>query len=222
MIGFWRYLYNPYPPTSETYDRNVYKSLQDAKDSYNVTYFANTTDNTKYWRRDVFLNPAVLKFWIDFLDSPGSNLNKYSVQAIGDRTKVVNQNDIKAIYYGEIPTIIFITQEKYEELQKNKLLNDGYTYILLPPKMEEYFVVSRKSKSAQDELDDLIYQHAYCNESITINTMPIYHLEPNVKISVFDQKSGINGQYIINKMTIPLGYNGTMSIMATRAPIRLF
>ena len=102
------------------------------------------------------------------------------------------------------------------------MLNDGYTYILISPAMEEYFVISSKSKSAQDELDDLVYQHAYCNESITINTIPIYHLEPNIKISVYDEKSKINGEYIINKMTIPLNYNGTMTIMATRAPIRLF
>ena len=203
MIEFWRYLYDP-----TTTD--------------NVTYFINTNDNTRYWRKDVFMNPAVLKFWIDFLDAPGSNLNKYSIQAIGDRTKAVNNNDIKAIYYGEIPNIVFITSEKYQELKKSNMLNDGYTYILLPPSMEDYFVISRKSKSAQDELDDLVYQCAYCNESITINTIPIYHLEPNIKISVYDEKSKINGEYIINKMTIPLNYNGMMSIMATRAPIRLF
>ncbi len=203
LIEFWRYLYNP-----ESND--------------NITYFLTTNDETKYWRRDIFMNPAVLKFWFDFLDAPGSNLDKYSVKAIGDRTKTVNDNNIKAIYYGEIPNIIFITQEKYQELKASKMLNDGYTYILLPPAMEEYFVVSRKSKSAQDELDDLVYQHAYCNESITITTMPIYHLEPNVKISVVDEKSKIDGEYVINKITLPLNYNGMMQIMATRAPIRLF
>ena len=222
MIGFWRYLYNPFPPTEDNYDVVTYRNLQEAQAGYETTYFVNTLDNTRYWRKDVFNNPAVLKFWIDFLDSPGSELSKYSVKAIGDRTKTVNQNDIKAIYYGEIPNIVFITQEQYLELKENRLINDGYTYILLPPTMEEYFVSSGKNKSAQDELDQLIYQHAYCNESITITTMPIYHLEPNVKISVFDEKSGINGQYIINKIVVPLGYNGTMQIMATKAPIRLF
>jgi hypothetical protein len=43
-----------------------------------------------------------------------------------------------------------------------------------------------------------------------------------MKISVFDNKTKINGEYIVNKIVIPLGYNGQMQIMATKAPIRLF
>ena len=203
ILGFWRDLYDP-----------------NTKDD--VTYILDTLDETKYWNKLVFTNPSQLKFWFDFLDSPGSNLNKYSVKAIGDRTKTINQDDIKAIYYGEIPNVVFITKEKYDELRKSSQLNDGYTYVLLPKAMEDYFIISRKAKSAQEELDDLLFQHAYCNEQITITTMPIYHLTPNTRIKVLDEKTGINGEYIIEKMTIPLGYNGTMSITAIKAPIRLY
>ena len=221
IVGFWRYLYNPYPPSGTNFDKVLYNNLQEAIIGYEATYFTNTKDNTQYWRKDVFNNPGVLKFWFDFLDAPDSSLNKYSVKAIGDRTKVINENDIKAIYYGEIPTIIFITPEDYQELQDTRRVNDGYTYILLPPTMEDYFDVSTKSKTCQEKLDQLLYEHAYCNESITITTIPIYHLEPNTRINVYDAKSNINGEYIINKMTIPLGYNATMQIMATKAPIKL-
>jgi hypothetical protein len=67
-----------------------------------------------------------------------------------------------------------------------------------------------------------LYQHSYCTESITINTIPIYYLEPNTRISVYDEKTKINGEYIVNKFVITLNYNGTMQIMATKAPTRLF
>jgi len=80
-------------------------------------------------------------------------LSKYSVAAIGDRPKVVNDDNVRAIYYGEIPTIIYITKEEYEKLKEADLLNDGYTYIILPEAMEDYFTVSSKNKSAMDELD---------------------------------------------------------------------
>ena len=103
-----------------------------------------------------------------------------------------------------------------------KLINDGYQYIILPTEMEDYFNITKKSKSAQDELDNLIYQYAYCNESITITSIPIYHLNTNMRISAYDEKSKINGEYIVNKITVPLNYNGTMQIMATKAPVRLF
>jgi hypothetical protein len=50
------------------------------------------------------------------------------------------------------------------------------------------------------------------NESITITALPIYWLEPNRKIEVEDNDSRIYGEYMIKSISIPLTYNGTMSI----------
>ena len=221
ILGFWRYLYNPYPPTEDNYGQS-YNNFAEALTAYQETYVTDSNDDTLYWNRLVFEDPASLLFWFDFINGKGSELDKYSVKAIGDRTKVVNSDDIKAIYYGEIPNLIYVSQEDYDILVKTNTLNDGYVYVLLPDSLTDYFVISKKSKSAQDMLDSLLYQYAYCNESISITTIPIYHLEPNVKISVFDEKSKINGEYVINKLNVALNYNGTMSVSATRAPIRLY
>jgi hypothetical protein len=62
-----------------------------------------------------------------------------------------------------------------------------------------------------------LYTHTYYCESISINCIPIYYLEPNVRISVYDEDSGIVGDYIIKSFNIPLAYNGSMSITATKA-----
>jgi len=51
--------------------------------------------------------------------------------------------------------------------------------------------------------------------------MPIYHLEPNTRITVNDDDSDIHGDYIINSLTVPLTANGTMSISASRAIERI-
>ena len=66
-------------------------------------------------------------------------------------------------------------------------------------------------------MDELLYQHGYCVESATITTIPIYHLEPNVRIQIIDEETKLDGYYTISKLSIPLTYNGTMSITATRA-----
>jgi hypothetical protein len=42
-------------------------------------------------------------------------------------------------------------------------------------------------------------------------------LEPGVRILIKDEKSNIDGEYIVSKITIPLTYNGTMNISATKA-----
>jgi hypothetical protein len=49
-----------------------------------------------------------------------------------------------------------------------------------------------------------------------LTAVPIYHLEPNsrIKISNIDK---INGDYVIDKITIPLTYNGTMTLSLTKA-----
>jgi hypothetical protein len=43
-------------------------------------------------------SPETLNFWFDFLDTHGE-LSKYSISAIGCRSKAVNNNKIKAIYF---------------------------------------------------------------------------------------------------------------------------
>ena len=55
-----------------------------------------------------------------------------------------------------------------------------------------------------------------------MTTLPIYYLQPNTRIFVRDDNSGICGEYIVSSFTIPLTYNGTMSINATKAVENLF
>ncbi len=79
------------------------------------------------------------------------------------------------------------------------------------------FTISAQGKSAKDKLDELIYQHGYCIESATITAIPVYYLEPNVRIYLHDDKTGLDGDYVVSKITLPLSYNGTMNITATKA-----
>lgn len=179
-------------------------------------YIMNIDDPNRSWSNDIVDNPSLLNFWFDFLDSPESGLGKYSISNIGDRTKVINDSNIKAIYFREVPKLIFTTAAD-KNISKNY---EGYVPVQVSGSLENMFSISSQGKSAQDELDDLLYNHTYCTESITLSTIPIYHLEPNTRISVKDDKSGINGEYIISKITVPLAYNGSMSITATKAPDR--
>ena len=163
-----------------------------------------------YWAKAVKENPETLLFWFDFLDADKSELGKYSTKNVGIRSKAINDNDVKSIYYREIPNIIFQTgNEEFEH-------KTGYVYIQLQNTMENLFTISSKGKSAKERVEELLYSNGCCTETISITALPIYHLEPNSRIQVYDDKSGINGEYIVNKITIPLTYNGTMNISATK------
>ena len=98
----------------------------------------------------------------------------------------------------------------------------GYTFIRMPTYMENQFSISAQGKSAFDKLDNWLYTYACCTESISISALPVYYLNPNTRIFVKDTNSGIEGEYIVSRISLPLTYNGMMSISATKAVQRLY
>ena len=188
------------------------------------------------WNSDIKEAPEKLDYWLDFLDvnnieDPNLNkalLSQYSIDAIGSRSKVINDKQIKSIFYRDVPTVIFTTYKDYNlsDFQDQT----GYTFMFLtndvnidsPVKTLDYFSISSQGKSAKEVLDELLYQHSYFAEKINISAIPVYYLEPNTKISVVDNTTNTNGEYIIQQITLPLTYNGTMSISASKVPSRIY
>lgn len=107
-------------------------------------------------------------------------------------------------------------------LDSQRALKPGYSFLQIPSQSSNIFKFSSQGKSAKDELDNLLYNYSYCTETISMTTLPIYYLQPNTRIFVRDDNSGICGEYIVSSFTIPLTYNGTMSINATKAVENLF
>lgn len=201
----------------ESYSNDIKNSL--------LGYYQKITDeyNTEtHWSIQVTEDPAGLNFWFDFVENQ-SELDRYAVHYIGDRPKAENDNDVKAIYFRDIPDVIFIDPSTNDatvtyEMQQRP----GYEYVRLPKHLESLFSVSRQGKSAMDKLDTFLYNYACCTESITLNTLPVYYLEPNTRIFVNDANSGIQGEYLIDRLSFQLSTNGTMSISATKAIERLY
>ena len=169
------------------------------------------SDIRKNWNRSVYESPEVLNFWFDFLEATtDSALGKYSVQNIGARTKPINDTNIKSIYFRETPGVIFV--EDITQADGGA----GYRYVQVP-NIDTMFSISAQGKSAKEKLDELLYQHSYCIESATVTTIPIYYLQPNTRVYLYDEDTKLNGDYIISKITIPLTYNGTMQLTTTKA-----
>ncbi len=177
-----------------------------------INSWVKNQDINDGWNIRIIDSPETLEFWFDFLEpDQEADLAKYSVPAIGDRAKSVNDNMVKAIYFRETPTALFTTNIQTVERKT------GYTYLQYSPEMASLFNVSSQGKSAIDVMNEYINLYLYCVESISITSIPIYHLQPNVKVLVYDEDSKINGQYLVSRITIPLVYNGTMSVSATKS-----
>ena len=183
---------------------NFYYPIKNDKDEFIVDYDLSR----QYWCKAIWESPETLNFWFDFMDTDGT-LSQFSVKNVGRRTKAINDTAVKSIYFRETPQVIFDTS-----MSGNYLT--GYSYIQVP-NIDTMFKISSQGKSAKDRLDELIYQHSYCIESATITSIPIYYLEPNTRIHLSDFETNLEGDYIVSKITLPLAYNGTMSITATKA-----
>ena len=69
-------------------------------------YLTNEFNINTHWTMNLEY-PEDLIFWFDFLDLDDGELAQYSVHAVGDRPKSVNDDNVKAIYYRDTPTVIF-------------------------------------------------------------------------------------------------------------------
>ena len=220
MLSFWREIYNcdgvkvtvgadgMRQESLSVADWNKFKRMR----YWNPAFFEQDLQG-----RICFKAPHKLPFWIEFIDD-NSELGKYSVSEIGRRPKVINDADVKAIFFRDTPTVLFIDSE-IEESQRETSLS--YVRFNLPPAFSNYFTMSSQGKSAKETLDGLVYQHTYFQESITMSVIPIYYLEPNTRISVEDDTSGILGEYLIKSYSLSLAHDGMMSITATKAESRI-
>ena len=215
-VRYWPYYFTKVNESDTSYYWK-YNKIKYYHDTYN---YYGEGDPHPYWHKNVWNAPELLNFWFDFMDSDGE-MNKYSVSVIGNRPKVVNDSNIKAIYFRETPTVIFINKNN-EDKWKYTERKSGYTYIQIPESMLSLFNISSQGKSAQNMLEECMYNDTYCIETVSMNIIPIYYLQPNTRIYIRDDNSKIDGEYIVSRFTIPLTYNGTMSISATKIADRIY
>ena len=239
LEGFWTTLYNAnaieveylsskilnlYTPNTNNYFRiqSRIESLTQALNNSN--YYSE--GNYKYWAKEVKENPQALIFWFDFFEADLMGLGKFATSVIGDRPKTINDSNIKVIIYRDAPDVIYCTADEKAYYEKQAAIKEGYSYIVIDEdKKQDFFDnLSRsiRGRSVHEEAENMLYQYGHYNDTVSINSVPIYYLEPNKIVSIKDELSKIIGYYIMTKITSSLNYNGTMSIAAIKAPERLY
>ena len=176
--------------------------------------------NNKFFE-ETLKYPSDIDYYLDFIDSSAA-ISEMSISNIGRRTKIVNDDSINCIFEPEIPDLVLLNtgDEKIAELRQ-ECEDKGQDYIQMDPNLYNMTTGGGNFNSAYNMARELLYQYTSYNESITINALPIYYLEPNIRISVRDSQSGIHGDYMINSISIPLDITSTMTLSCTRALERI-
>lgn len=193
IISFWRQLYNPSPTASDIAQHGN---------------FYDSSSKNKYWNKQVIMNPSSLNFWFDFLDLTGSEYENYSVDKIGTRSKVLNENTLKSICYKSIPTVLFTI---FPEDANTELQQANKSVMQLQESDKFLFSRSTQGLSIVDKMNELFETHTIATSTISITTTPIYYLQPNTRIYVEG-----HGDYTISSLSYTLGHSGTMSISGVK------
>ena len=173
------------------------------------------------FRPEVLKRPSDIDYWLDFIDTTTA-AGALSISNIGRRTHVVNSNDINCVFEPEIPDYVLIKKGQEDTEEKRQECEDrNQAYIQVDEAIYDMLAVGGIPNGAFTEIKNLLHEYTSYNETIQIQTMPIYHLNPNIRIGVYDKDSNIAGDYMINTISIPLATNGTMSISATRAMTKM-
>ena len=173
------------------------------------------------FKEEIVKNPSSLDFWLDFIDTT-SSISEFNVSNIGRRSHVVNSNDIYCIFEPEIPDYVLIKTGQEDTESNRKECEDRHqAFIQVDPAIYDMLTIGGVSNGAFTEIKNLLHEFTGYGETVQIQILPIYHLEPNTRISIFDIDSDISGDYMISSISLPLTHTGTMSISATRVITKL-
>ena len=179
-------------------------------------------DTWQGWNPAIYIDPSLITYWLDFIDVD-QLVSNYSVNQIGRRTKTLTKTNLSLLYKLEVPDIIFFENtneaDSIQKIEQYQL--EGQAYCALKPAQMKLFSSSATGSTAFDYIRDMLYQYLIYNLTITINCTPRYYLEPNNLIYIDDKKSNIKGEFVITQYTLPLTYNGNMSITTNETLTRV-
>lgn len=165
--------------------------------------------------------PYDIDYFLDFIDSPNA-ISEFGVQNIGRRTVALVDESVNCIFSPDILDIVLIEKDQNTTQVLRQWCEDRkQEYSQIDSQIYAMLAMGGSSKSAYDEIKKELYQYTNYNEQISLTTLPIYYLEPNTRITVRDNASGIYGDYIIKSISLPLDVNGTMTLSCTKALERI-
>lgn len=159
------------------------------------------------------------EYWLDFLEGTqgGSrSVSQFNVDKIGRRTKVINEKNINCLFTEEIPNYIYIQADGDTQEERDATKQINRPAIQVSEEIYKSMSVGGNQNAAINRMRELLNTYIGYNENINLSVVPIYHLEPNTRIYIYDKETSINGDYLIKTISLPLTINGTSSISATK------
>lgn len=206
----------------EQYYNDILKFFDEGPIKYktnNIQYLGTNSSPLDLFninKQEIYIDsPESITMWFDFQE-PAGELEQFSVKQIGQRLYAKNENNLKVIDYKRIPNIAFVSLAENENAFTDEFLST-YSINNIPNIYQNIIGISDRGISIQEKIDELLNQYTYPIKSLTLTTLPLYWLQPNDIIFINDKDlPAISGKYMISSISIPLQYNQTSQITATK------
>lgn len=167
-----------------------------------------------------------LDFYLDFINPNTKQSQKICINNIGRRSIVINKNeDVNCVFQPYIPDVILIHNDFYngtsiietdmDNLRK-ECVSRGLNYTQISDSIYNFLIPTASLNSGYEEIRQTLHQYINFSENITLQTLPVYFLQPNTCIEVEDKNSFIEGNYIINSLSFSLDASSVLSINASK------
>lgn len=199
----WRDLYDP--------------SSAEFKIRWEDHYGVNAEPRWTGYNLDVQLNSTKVRYWLDIIDT-GAEIGKFSVNRIGRRSKVENNSKINTVFKCKVPDIIWVPNpyglRTADEIQQIKARYNsiGQPFLYYNPDDDSRIADYNDYGSCYEIVRGLLYQHLLYNNQVSMQTIPIFYLEPNHVIRLNLPAIGIVGDYVIKNISWGISNGGTMSL----------
>ena len=148
-------------------------------------------------------------------------LKPRKIYILSAKYKLLELEDVISPYELTLNTMNKQQQKKWAYDVYLQLKEKGQKIVQISDSQESLFSISSQGKSCYDVIRELLYKSLTLNSSISLQSIPIYYLEPNTLIEVNEPNANVYGNFVIQSLSIPLGYSGNMSISAVQAQTRV-
>ena len=184
-------------------------------------HYLDTQGNIIYtggFKDEILANPSNMDYFLDFIDSDAA-ISQFNVNAIGRRSMVESNDGFNCVFEPVIPDYVIIESEQGEDTRRKReeCEKKGQAFIQVEPAIFNTLATGGASNGCFEEVKMLLYNYTGYNEQINLSMIPLYYLEPNIRIGVRDIEADISGDFIIKTISLPLDVGSTMSVSATRA-----
>jgi uncharacterized coiled-coil DUF342 family protein len=152
-------------------------------------------------------------YYLDFIEPQTSGLGEFSIQNIGRRMDVVNDEDINCLFQPLIPDVIFLNRDDKENFDKLKAecQDKGEEWTQVTSDVYYALATGGWRNAAFDQIKYELYLHTNYQKTLSVTALPAYYLEPNSRVTINDKSTNTYGSFVLKSLSIPLGPGNVMS-----------